>query len=264
MSDMRFGFGLDGRRIAYLLCLLGLFAYEGYAVFVQEGGTTSHLPPARELHLTREVNQTASLEQTFVMHAEGFQGIEVVARASDQPPIGPLDAVVWQLEYNSGDRYVPIARMRIDASAIALGGFTRIATPRVDYTGGASLKLTLSMPEAPPGHGLRFEAGGPTYVQGNMTISGREEWGDLKFRTVAQRTTVFRHIQHLRPGLPPLLQTDVFWVTALIAINWALATIVYYLAFASDAATTRMTSWRGTWGQWRKGSVAGTADQPRV
>jgi hypothetical protein len=248
MSHMRFGLGLDGRHTAFILCLLGLFAYEGYALFVQEGGTTSHLPPARDLHLTREVNQTASLQQTFVMHAEGFQGIEVVARASDQPAVGPLEAVVWQLEYNAGDRYIPIARTRFDSSSIVLGAFTRIPTPRIDYTGGVSLKLELSMPESPPGHGLRFDAGGPTYVQGNLFIGGREEWGDLKFRTVAQRTTVFRNIRRLRTGLPPLLQTDVFWVSALIAINWALATVVYSLAFA----------------HWPNGSEAGTADQPRV
>jgi hypothetical protein len=253
MSDMRFGSGLDGRRIAFIVCLLGLFAYEGYALFVQEGGATSHLPPARDLHLTREVNQAASLQQTFVMHTDGFQGVEFVARASDQPAIGPLDVVVSAPDPNRGDEWVPLGRQRIDASSIALGSFTRVTVPRIDYSAGFAYRIEIAMPDAPPGHGLRFEAGGPTYEQGRLMIGGREEWGDLKFRTVAQRATVFRSVRHLRTTLPPILREDAVWVIGLIAINWALATIVYYLGFARDETAGAA-----------KGSVAGTADQPRV
>lgn len=247
MSHMRLGFHLDGRRTAFILCLLALFAYEGYALFVQEGGTTSHVPDARDLHLTREVNQTTSLQQTFVMHADGLQAIDVFVRPSESPPVGPLQAVVSR---EIGGRWDPIATVRVDAATIDTTSFTRIRIPRVDMSAGFTYQLDVSMPDAPPGHGLRFEAGGPTYVQGSMTIGGRTEWGDLKFRTEAQRVTVFRSIQHLRPTLPPIMQTDVFWLTALVVINWALATVIYYLGFAVEPAA--------------KGSVAGTADQPRV
>jgi hypothetical protein len=251
MSPMRPGFRLDGRRIAFVLCLLALFAYEGYALFVREVGATSHLPPAREIGLTREVNATTpALQQTFVSHADGFHGIDLFPRRSDQAPAGPLEVVVSALERNQGDRYLPVGRARFDASAIDLESFLRVQVPRIDVSAGLNLRVEITMPEAPPGRGLRFEAGGPTYVQGRLMFGDRPEWGDLKFRTLAQRTTVLRHIQHLRTTLPPIMQTDVFWLTVLVVINGALATVIYALGFAGDSA--------------EKGSVAGTADQPRV
>jgi hypothetical protein len=83
-----------GRRTAYVLCMLAIFGYEGYALFVQEGGATSHIPRAQDLHLTREVNATTSLAQSFVMHAEGFRGIELFPRASTQPAVGPLHVTI--------------------------------------------------------------------------------------------------------------------------------------------------------------------------
>ena len=39
-----------------------------------------------DLHLTREVNGDTPLSQTFVMHADGFSGVEMFARQSEQPP----------------------------------------------------------------------------------------------------------------------------------------------------------------------------------
>lgn len=259
MSHMRPGFRLDGRRTAFILCLLGLFGYEGYALFVQQGGATSHLPPARDLHLTREVNQVSSLQQTFVMHADGLQAIDVFIRPSDQPSVGPLQVKLSMLFGSEIDQlsagfshWAPVATVAVDPATIDLTSSTRIPIPRIDASSGVIYQLDFTMPHAAPGHGLRFEAGGPTYVQGSMVIGGRPEWGDLKFRTEAQRATVFRNIQHMRASMPPIMQSDLFWLTALVAINWALATVIYSLGFAGGPVRVE------------NGSVAGTADQPRV
>jgi hypothetical protein len=235
------------RRTAFVLCLIVFFSYEAYALFVRESGVTAHEPRPRELHLTREVNVNTPLSQTFVMHAEGFQGVELFARPSDQPPSGPLEVVVMQ-ETEAG--WVFLSRSQIDVESIDLAGSVVVTTPRVDHSAGTAFRVDVTMPQAAPGHGLRFQAGGPTYVQGVMTIGGRQEWGDLKFRTRASRATVLRNLQHVRQTWPAPFRSDLFWIFALLVINWALATVVYYLAFAPEAPAN--------------GSALTTADQPRV
>jgi hypothetical protein len=235
------------RRTAFVLCLIVLFGYEAYALFVRESGLTAHEPRPRELQLTAEVNVNTPLSQTFVMHADGFQGVELFARPSDQPPVGPLEVVVSR---HTEAGWTFLSRSRIDVASIDLAGSVVVATPRVDASAGTPFRVEVTMPEAPRGHGLRFQAGGPTYVQGVMTIGGVREWGDLKFRTRAARSTVLRNLQHVRQTWPALFRSDVLWIFALLVINWALATVVYYLAFAPEAPAN--------------GSALTTADQPRV
>jgi hypothetical protein len=235
------------RRTAFVLCLIVLFAYEAYALFVRQSGLTEHEPRPRELHLTREVNAVTPLRQTFVMHADGFNGVELFARPSAQPPVGRLEVVVWQLVE---PEWVVVKRSTIDASSLDLRGSVVIATPRVDWSAGFLFRVDVAMPEAPRDHGLRFEAGGPTYVQGAMEIGGRPEWGDLKFRTRAERSTVLRNLQHVRRTWPAPFRADLFWIVLLVAINWAVATLIYYLVFAPEAPA--------------KGNALTTADQPRV
>jgi hypothetical protein len=242
------------RRAGFVLCLLLIFGYEGYAIFVQEAGATANIPPAHDLHLTREINQTNGLRQTFVPHANGLQAVEVFPRRSDQPAIGPMEVTLSVEEIEIAfNLWTPLARTTLDPAALDLTGVARVTFPRIDRSAGRNFRIDIRLPNAPRGHGLRFEAGGPTYSQGFMQIGEQREWGDLKFRTVAQRTTIFRHILHRRATLPAPLQTDVFWITALVALNWALATLLYYLAFAADTVRQRPN-----------GSASGIADQPRV
>jgi hypothetical protein len=248
------------RRTGFVLFLIALFSYEAYALFVRESGLTANEPRAADRHLTREVNADTPLTQTFVMHGDGFSGVELFVRRSDQPPIGPVEVVISQ-DLPAG--WVPFSRSTIDVASIDLDGdgSMLVTTPRVEQSAGFGFLVQVSMPRAPRGHGLRFEAGGSTYVQGHMTLGGREEWGDLKFRTRAARATVLRNIRHQRLAWPAPLDSDLFWVIALIVINWALATVAYYLAFSPgvpetpDAPEVPLPA---------KGSALTTADQPRV
>ena len=114
-----------------------------------------------------------------------------------------------------------------------------ITTPHVDSSAGELFRLDLAMPQAPHGQGLRFEAGGPTYFEGKMEIGGRQEWGDLKFRTMADRTTVYRHFRHLKRSWPPVLQSGAVSILVLAIVNWAMATMLYYLVFAEDRKAER-------------------------
>jgi hypothetical protein len=245
------------RRTAFVLCLIVLFGYEAYALFVRGAGTTAHEPRANERHLTLEVNANTPLSQTFVMHADELSGVEIFARPSDQPAVGPLEVTVSR---EIGAEWTRITRASLDVARLDLSGTgsVMVTTPRVASSAGATFRVDVAMPQTPRGHGLRFEAGGPTYVQGVMEMGGRQAWGDLKFRTVARRTTVFDNIRHIRRAWPPVLQNDVVWILILVIVNWALATVIYYLAFAPEEAPEERSEEDGS------GRALTTADQPRV
>lgn len=245
-----------GRRFGFLVCFGAILAYEGYALFVHEAGQTSHLPPARDLHLTREIDAGHPLSQTFVMHAEGFKGIELFPRRADQPPVGPVDVTISN-DWEADGRWETMTRVTVDAASLDLTSSWVIPTPRIDLPAGILYRLEVALPQAPPGHGLRFEAGGPTYLQGAMEIGGQRQWDDLKFRTEAQRTTVFRNVQRLRLSLPPVLRSDLFWISMLLLINWAMGTVLYSLAFAPEPVSAPAR-------QRTNGSAAVAADQARV
>jgi hypothetical protein len=220
------------RRTAFLLSLTLFFSYEAYALFVRESGPTVNEP--RELHLTREVNAETPLAQTFVMHADTLNGVEVFARGSDKPATGPLNVTISR---KIGEEWAPLARASFDASLLDLSsrGSVIVMTPVVGDSGGSSFRVELVMPQTPRGQGLRFQAGGPTYEQGSMEMGGRPEWGDLRFRTRAERTTVFRNMRHYKREAPAILRYDAVWFVLLIVVNWAVATAIYFLAFAEDS-----------------------------
>lgn len=247
------------RRGWFVLSLIVLFGYEAYALFVRESGLTANEPRRGDLHLTREVNADTPLSQTFMMHADALTGVELFARPSGQPAVGPVEVVVSQ-QFASG--WAPVTHAAVDVSSIDLAGSGSIlvTTPRVETSAGGLFRVDVSMPRAPAGQGLRFEAGGSTYSEGSLTLGGREEWGDLKFRTRAARATVQRNLRHARLAWPEPFRSDAFWVIALVALNWALATAVYYLAFAPADARDVPLSGAGA----GKGSALTTADQPRV
>jgi hypothetical protein len=222
------------RWAGYVLCLVLMFGYEAYALFIQEGGSTSHIPPAHDLHRSREVSEKGPLQQSFTMHADGLTAIDVFPRPAENPPVGPLEVTLFQNTqppYAATAVWVPIVTVTIDVATIDLATFLRIPLPRIDHSAGGNYRLDLAMPKAPPGRGLRFEQGGPTYIQGAMDIGGQRQWGDLKFRTEAERTTIYRNIRFLRASLPPVLRSSLLWLTAFAVFNWALATMLYELAF---------------------------------
>jgi hypothetical protein len=240
------------RWIAFVLFLAGLAGYQAYALFVLEPDRSEHLPPAKDVHLSREVFGDGQLMQTFVVHANGFEAIEVFPRKSAYPPDGVMRVRV------SEDRsaiFTPLIDRVFDSASLDLTGSVRIPVPRVDDSAGRGFMLEIWVPHAERGHGLRFEQGGPTYPEGNLTINYGVDWGDLKFRTEVQRTTIFSNVQHLRRSLPlpPWLQPDVVLLGILLLGNWALATVVYALAFAPVDED-----------QSPNGSAETTAVQPRV
>jgi hypothetical protein len=248
------------RWIAFVLFLAALVGYEGYALFVEEPDRTEHLPPAKDVHLSREVYGVCQLMQTFIVHAGGFSAIEIFPRKSEHPP-GSMSVRVSD---GRGAAFTSLVERTYDGASLNLNGSLRIPVPRVDDSAGGLFMLEIWVTYAERGHGLRFEQGGPTYPEGSLSIGCGPDWGDLKFRVEVQRPTIFSNVQHLRRSLPPWLQSDALLLAALFIGNWALAMVVYALAFAPDAKADAGGDARADVDQSPKGSDDATALQPRV
>jgi hypothetical protein len=244
------------RPIAFVLLFAALAGYEAYAIFFQELATVEYLPAAKDSYLTREIRGNDFLLHSFIVLADGFHAFEVFPRKSEQPPVGPIRFRVFD-----GEQLLAIKM--VDTATLDLTGPLRVPVPYVDHSAGRVFIIEIMLHYAPPGHGLRFEAGSPAYLHGNLQISGKAEWGDLKFRAIAERTTIFSNLRKLRQTWPGPLRSDAFLILALIVGNAALAIVVYGLAFAPDAGEIGA---RGVPGgrQLPNGSDGITADQPRV
>jgi len=99
--------------------------------------------------------------------------------------------------------------------------------------------VLVAIPDAPAGHGLRFELGPPRYSEGELRVGGRGEWGDLAFSTVAARARVADTVAGLRrrsPWLRSGLGSDLVYVAAWAVFNAALVVLVVQAAGAATRA----------------------------
>lgn len=223
---------LPPRRLGvFILTLTVVLAYEGYAFFIKEAGEAENIASASDWHLTGEVAGANVLEQGLVPHADGFDGLDVWAHATGPAPEGPVRFAITQ---NNGAGLETLARVSYPAADVVSTRPFHVTIPRIDLSAGQQYTFHIAVPEATPGHGLRFEASGPAYAQGAMTLGGRQEWGDLQFRTTAERTTIYRNIRHLRQTAPAFARSDLFLALMLLLFNVALATLLYDLACGRD------------------------------
>jgi hypothetical protein len=221
------------RWIAFILFLAALSGYQAYALFVEEPDLSQHMPPEKDVHLSREVYGLCQLSQTFVVNADGFSALEVFPKKSVHPPEGVM---IVRVTDGRTETFTTLVNLVFDSASLDLSRPYRIPIPRVDDSSGRLFMLEVRLPDAKRGHGLLFEQGGPTYPAGKMSIDCQPDWGDLKFRTEVQRTTIFSNVLHLRRSLPPWAQSDVVLFGVLFLANLALAIVVYALAFAPDSA----------------------------
>ncbi len=226
-------------RRAFAILLACVLAYEAYAFFIKEAGEAENIATASDWHLTGEVAGDAELEQGLVPHADGFDGIDVWAHASQEArgevPPGVVRFTITQSTANGA---LTLATVTHPVAEVVAKRPFHVAIPRLDVSAGRAFAIRIAVPDATPGHGLRFEASGPAYPQGVMTLAGRQEWGDLQFRTTAERTTIYRNLRHLRQSaqVPELVRSDLFLGIMLLLFNVALAVLIYDLACSEGSA----------------------------
>jgi hypothetical protein len=224
--------GRPRRRLGVFVVILAVvLAYEAYAFFIKEAGEAENIASASDWHLTGEVAGAIVLDQGLVPHADGFDGLDVWAHATGVVPDGPVRFTITQ---NIGNGQETLAQVSYPARDVVSTRPFHVTIPRIDLSAGRQYTVHIAAPAATAGHGLRFEASGPAYPQGAMTLGGREEWGDLQFRTSAERTTIYRNVRHLRQTGPAFARSDLFLAIMFLLFNVALATLLYDLACGRD------------------------------
>jgi hypothetical protein len=222
------------RRLAIGLVVAALVAYEAYALFVKRSGEAAYLPPIADTSLSPEIAGDVTLEQGFVMFADGLDAIRVFPHRSTSEPEGLVELVVM------GEGYAqPVARVSAPASVVAASPMFEWRVPRVDQSSGRAYTLRMSLPTASAGHGLRFEIGGPGYGLGELSFGGRSFWGDLKFSTRATRVRLVDTLADLRRSGPAALRSDAVLVGAILLFNAALVTMLLRFGLVAPSVATR-------------------------
>jgi len=237
MSAYRVGFhrpaqnlrsAATGRRGWAVLAMAIVLGGQAWAVFVAEIGAQVSRP-AGETTLAGEVAGERTVSQTFRVTEAGLAGITVHARSWSGAATG---LVTFELvDETSGASYARTSRP-VDA-VLASGGFT-VPLPRLGAFARRRYRLVVAMPVAPPGAGIGLVANRESrYADGALFVNGREQWGDLVFRTVAARPTVASNVDDFLRRRQPLVASVWFPAVLLLVYDLALAVLVRRL-FTSE------------------------------
>lgn len=219
------------RRTSLALALAALVVYEGYAFFVKRSGETSFQPPLADIQRSPEIAGLTTLQQTFVMHADGVEQVRFYAHPVGAAPTGDAELMLL------GDTYgEPVARRTLPAAALVASQPFVWEVPRVNQSAGLLFTLRIALPNTPPGQGVTLDLGAPLYGQGDLTIGGRSFWGDLRFDTRASRARLIDSLADLRRQAPWFLQSDFVAVLALVLLNAAIALVVLRLGAPSHTS----------------------------
>jgi hypothetical protein len=220
------------RRTAWLIAVAAFLALEAWLLAGRRSGEVAFQPPAVVQVPSLEIAGASDLTQTFVPGADGLIAVTFVPVAI--AGTAPIDL---QLEADGSD--VPLARGRVEASALSPGTPFTWEVPYIERAAGRRFTLRIASPDAPAGGGLRVAIGPPDYRPGELRTGGRAQWGDLVFGTRAARVHVVDTLRQLRRDVPwPILRTDAALAVALLVLNLAAVSVIWYLV-ADRAAEPR-------------------------
>jgi hypothetical protein len=211
--------------------LFALFvAFETYVLVFKRFGETAYLPSPALQAASLEIAGETTLEQTFLMGADGLDAITVFPRAAAPGlPRAPVEVTLLQSGADGVAR--PVASTTVAAHEFSRTSWTW-SLPRIDRSAGWPFLLRIALPDAPPGSGARLAIGDPDYHDGHLTVGGRPQWGDLMFATSARRSRTVDVLRVSRRSFPGPLRSNAALIGLLLAFNWAVAAVLWVLTSA--------------------------------
>jgi hypothetical protein len=213
------------RLIAVAVAVTALAAAESWLLFGKRSGEVAYAPSAAEMAPSLEVYGDTALSQTFVPGADGLESLTIYPARAGTPTAGVAEVVL-----DGEGEPIPLARVAVPATRLATGEAWTWHVPRIEQSAGRRFTLTIRVPAAARGQGLRFVIGPPAYRWGELRVGGRPQWGDLKFETRAARARTIDTLRQLRRSLPWPFSTDGALVLAFLLLNGALAIVCTQLA----------------------------------
>lgn len=209
-------------------------AVEVWLLVGRRSGEPAYQPPAAVVVPSLEAAGAQAITQTFVPGADGLAGISFVPLLGGHRPRTPI---ALQLDVEGGD--VALASRRVRPDELVDGQPFWWDLPRIERSAARVFRLSIAVPEAIPGEGLRVATGPPEYRWGELRLGPRGQWGDLVFATRASQVHVLDTLRILRRPLPWPLRTDGALVLGLLLLNVAAALVIGHLAGADAASPER-------------------------
>ena len=215
------------RRRGVLAALLAgaALALETWLLVGRRSGEPAYQPPAAVVVPSLEAAGPDAITQTFVPGADGLTAVSFVPLLGASRPRTPID-----LRLDVGGSDVPMARRRLQPGELADGVPFWWEVPKVEKAAARVFTLSIAVPEAARGEGLKVAIGPPDYGWGELRVGPRGQWGDLVFATRASQVHVVDTLRTLRRQLPWPLRTDAALVLGLLLLNLAAAVVIRHLA----------------------------------
>jgi hypothetical protein len=202
-------------------------ALETWLLVGRRSGEPAYQPPPAVIVPSLEAAGADAITQTFVPGADGLAAISFVPVLSRGRPRWPIEL---RLDVDGSD--VPMARQRLSPDQLADGVPFWWEVPRVERAAARVFTLSIGVPEAQPGEGLRVAVGPPEYRWGELRVGPRGQWGDLVFATRATHVHVLDTLRAHRRQAPWPLRTDGALVIGMLLLNAAAAVVIGHLARA--------------------------------
>lgn len=207
--------------------IVAALALETWLLVGRRSGEPAYQPPPAVIVPSLEAAGPDAITQTFVPGADGLAAVSFVPLLRGGRPRTPIEL---RLDVEGSD--VPMARERISPDRLVDGAPFWWQVPRVERAAARVFTLSIGVPEAAPGGGLRVAVGPPEYRWGQLRVGPRGQWGDLVFATRATQVHVLDTLRAHRRQVPWPLRTDGALVVGLLLVNAAAAVVIGHLARA--------------------------------
>jgi hypothetical protein len=210
------------RRLALAGLVCAVLAWQAWALLVGEFG----MPESRESGDTYwvEVSGGTEVSQTVSVDALTFSRFVLVGKPQGQTA-HPVHVTV------EGIRTGIKLSLSLTMSTADAGrdGRLELSFPPIRPAAYSNwlYRFTVKVPAARPGSGLALLANRhDSYPDGALFVDGREQWGDLVFRTGSSRARVLGNVKALLQGAPAIARSD--WVLGPVLVAYAVALVLFF------------------------------------
>ena len=203
-----------GRRAcAALLAVAAItLATEAYLAVADRTISGARVDRTDESFLVDQLGKGARIGQTFMMRANGLDGIRLNVVAQGKTAEGEFALALYEMTRDE-ESAVGVAERLLVQDRVSVDLATRHSTflfafPAIDESYGRSYRVDISMPEPQPTAGIGLWAtDGRSSEDGSLFVNGVSGYSELVFEARATRPTVWTGLRHRFgwPGLTLLL-----------------------------------------------------------
>ncbi len=186
---------------ALLAATVITLATETYLVVADRTVSGARVPRTDQSFLVEGLGQGHRISQTFVMRADGLDGIRLNAVAQGETE-GELALALYEVTRDQESAAVGGAERLLFRDRVAVDTATRhptflFAVPPIDESAGRSYRVDIWMPEPRPAAGIGLWAtDGRSSEDGSLFINGLSGYAELVFEARATRATVWAGLGH--------------------------------------------------------------------